>query len=444
MKTRFVKVKTTYVYEAPGNDAGGHDKRAGVLIFGDEVAVSGHREGTRCLVDVRGRTAWVEEADLCDERALECYFIDVGTGDSTFIVTPGGKKILIDGGLNRRARGFLTWKYRLDEVDQDLEIDLLVLTHADDDHLAGLAPIISHPRIRIKRIIHSGIATYAEAPGATALGTKSAYEGKKYLITHHSELSELMAPALSPGFRKFYDAVSCTKVRYQAVDSTTPDLDIGDPAVRLEVLGPRLVAHPTTGQPCHAWFGSESETINGNSVVLRLTYKDVSMLLPGDINRDGALHLLADPEIKRRISAHVLKAPHHGSHQFAPQLLELVRPQISIISSGGDRDHGHPRAIFLGAVSRCSRSETPLVFATEIAANFSEIGVSQPQGEDSRGEEDREGGDARAADAVSRRLFKRRLHGMINVRTDGTNLYAARRVAASYVWEAYGPMPACR
>lgn len=442
MKTRFVNVKTTNAYEAPGCDAEGHDKRAGVLIFGDEVAIAGHSEGDRCLVDVRGRSAWVKEADLCDQRALECYFIDVGTGDSTFIVTPGGKKILIDGGLNRRARGFLTWKYRLDEVDQDLDIDLLVLTHADDDHLAGLAPIISHPRIHIARIIHSGIATYAEAP--TTLGSKSTGKGEKYLLTHHSELSELAAPTLSPGFRKFYDAVARAKIRYHAVDSTTPDLDIGDPAVRLEVLGPRLVTNPSNGQPCHAWFGKDSETINGNSVVLRLTYKDVSVLLPGDINRDGALHLLADPEIKRRISAHVLKAPHHGSHEFARQFLDLVRPQISIISSGDDRDHGHPRAVFLGAVSRSSRSEAPLVFATEIAANFSEIGASRPQGEDGGVEEDREGGDARAADAVSRRLFKRRLHGMINIRTDGTNLYAARRVAASYVWEAYGPMPACR
>lgn len=444
MKTRFVRVKTTNAYEAPGNDAEGHDRRTGVLIFGDEVALSGHREGTRCLVDVRGRTAWVEEADLCDHRALECYFIDVGTGDSTFIVTPGGKKILIDGGLNRRARGFLTWKYRLDEVDQDLDIDLLVLTHADDDHLAGLAPIVSHPRIHIERIIHSGIATYAEAPGATVLGTRCTYKGEKYLITHHSELSELTAAALSPGFRKFHDAVARANIRYHAVDSNTPDLDIGDPTVRLEVLGPRLTVHPKTGQPCHAWFGSESETINGNSVVLRLMYKDVSVLLPGDINRDGALHLLADPEIKQRISAHVFKAPHHGSHKFATQLLDLVRPQISVISSGDDRDHGHPRAVFLGAVSRSSRSEAPLVFATEVAANFSEIGVSQGQGEDGGGEDEGVGRDARAVDAVSRRLFKRRLHGMINVRTDGTDLYAARRVATSYVWEAYGPMLACR
>ena len=62
------------------------------------------------------------------------YFIDVGTGDSAIVVTPGRKKILIDGGLNKRALGFLAWKYRLDKPN-NLVIDLLVLTHADDDHI---------------------------------------------------------------------------------------------------------------------------------------------------------------------------------------------------------------------------------------------------------------------------------------------------------------------
>jgi beta-lactamase superfamily II metal-dependent hydrolase len=32
-----------------------------------------------------------------DDPVLEIYFIDVGQGDSTFIVTPGRKKILVDG-----------------------------------------------------------------------------------------------------------------------------------------------------------------------------------------------------------------------------------------------------------------------------------------------------------------------------------------------------------
>ena len=138
------------------------------------------------------------------------------------------------------------------------------------------------------------------------------------------------------------------------------------------------------------------------------------------------------------MNAHVFKAPHHGSHEFHPPLLEAVRPQISVISSGDDPDHGHPRAVFVGGVGRASRSSSPLVFSTEIAATFVEAGeTAETEGEASLERLDFTTLDA---NAQARRLFKLRLHGMINVRTDGQQLYAARRVAAGYWWESYGPL----
>jgi hypothetical protein len=150
------------------------------------------------------------------------------------------------------------------------------------------------------------------------------------------------------------------------------------------------------------------------------------------LNGVAEKYLLVAPAMTPKFSAHVFKAPHHGSHDFAPEFLEAVRPQISIISSGGDSDHGHPRACFIGAVGRSSRSEQPLVFATAIAANYQEACIPI----------DPEAISVPGSDAEHGRLFKRRLHGMINVRTDGVNLYAARRVPANYWWEAYDPMPA--
>ena len=102
---------------------------------------------------------------------------------------------------------------------------------------------------------------------------------------------------------------------------------------------------------------------------------------------------------------------------------------MSVISSGDDPDHGHPRASLLGAVGHASRSN-PLIFATEIAATFVEAGEVAPAA------------GAAGPDAAARILFKRRLHGMINVRSDGHRLYAARRVNAGYWWESYGPIQA--
>jgi len=169
-----------------------------------------------------------------------------------------------------------------------------------------------------------------------------------------------------------------------------------------------------------------------------MIYADVSVLFSGDLNMEGAKYLLEHPATAVEMDAQVFKAPHHGSHKFHPPLLEAIRPQVSVISSGDEPDHGHPRAIFVGAVGLASRSTKPLVFSTEIAATFVEAGEkADPEPDASIEELDvRETG----ANAVARRIFKQRLHGMINIRTDGKLFYAARRVAAGYWWESYGPI----
>jgi beta-lactamase superfamily II metal-dependent hydrolase len=434
MPTRYISSKTAQLYTAP--TGGAHSM---ILIFGDEVEVTGPADGARFPAIYRGRPGFVSAAQLGDTPALELYFIDVGQGDSTFIVTPARKTILIDGGLNWRALGFLAWKYRLDQPGPPIDIDLLVLSHADSDHLDGLAPIVGHPRIRVRQVIHSGVAVCAEGAYTTTLGQLD--QGGDYLITRHSSLHELDGLRLDARFAAWRNAIAAEGCGYRAVDSTTGALIIGDPSVRLEVLGPRL--DQLNGGPALRWFGNSAHTINGHSVVLRLTCGAVSVLLPGDLNRDGAEYLMVDQALVRSLDAHVLKAPHHGSHEFYPPLLEAIRPQISVISSGDDVDHGHPRAVFVGAIGHYSRSAEPLVFSTEIAANFAEAG--DPPGPDTPVAPEPGNLATLDANARARLLFKRRLHGMINVRSDGRQLYAARRVAASYKWEAYGPIrPAVR
>src|SRR6188508_344529 len=102
MPAKFVTTKTAPLYEDSANDA-----RSMILIYGDEVTATGNAVNNRVPVNFRGRDGFIAAASLGNSTALEMYFIDVGQGDSTFIVTPGRKKVLIDGGVNRRALGFL-------------------------------------------------------------------------------------------------------------------------------------------------------------------------------------------------------------------------------------------------------------------------------------------------------------------------------------------------
>lgn len=435
MQTKYVTAGTARL------TLNGKPAKTAPLIWGDEVEVLGApREGV-VPVRFRGRPWELAEKHLGDTAVLEIYFIDVGQGDSTFIVTPGRKRILIDGGENDKALRFLAWKYRLHEkVDGKepvIDIDLLVLTHADGDHLKGLTHVVSDPRIRVRQIIHSGIAKYTDS----RLGVTVSSEERKYLVTSHSDISKIAGTKdLSREFAAWAEAVAQRNVPSSSVFLGSPDLDIGDPSVKLEVLGPCLSKVPGVEGPAYLWFDGNgkvktSKTVNGHSVVLRLTYDKVSILLTGDVNSESEANLLSVVTPPTRFAAHVMKAPHHGSHDFDPDFLSAVRPQVSVISSGDDRDFGHPRAIFLGAIGKSSRGRSPLLFSTEIAANFVE---------DKSGRGTLENAGSTSAKQpppktmkAAHMQFKRRLHGMINVRTDGTNIFSARRIAGNPPWETY-------
>jgi hypothetical protein len=158
-------------------------------------------------------------------------------------------------------------------------------------------------------------------------------------------------------------------------------------------------------------------------------------MLPGDLNSQGSRHLLADQQFVGEADAHVLKAPHHGSHEFHRPFLEAVNPQIAVVSSGETPDHGHPRANFLGTVGQICRSDEPLLFSTELVALFAvDPDAEAPDADDPVDPTDP------AMLGQARRRFKKRLNGIINIRTDGNHLYAARRVAAGYQFVTYGPV----
>jgi len=427
MAIQYISAKSTVFH--PDSQT---DSQEFVLLYGDEVDTTGVQANGRDEVSYRGRTGWVRSDRLMANHPLEIYCIDVGQGDSVFIVTPAGRTILIDGGTGDEAFQFLVWKYRLDlSTAAPVDIDLMVLTHADDDHIAGLVAVIEHPLIQVRRIAHSGIAKYGSGFN-TELGDTVGQGKSRVLVTRHDTIADLQGQGLNPAMTRWRTAVQAEpNLTYGAVDATTGTIDVGDPAVTLHVLGPRLVPHAQHGL-VYPWLGSASRTINGHSVVLRLDYRAVSVLLPGDLNDRGARHLMGAPNVAPQLNAHVLKAPHHGSQEFDPDFLEAVQPQISVISSGESPDHGHPRANFLGTVGKLSRSAEPLIFSTELVAQFAvDADAEAPDADD----------DADPTDPAmlgqARRRFKKRLNGIINVRSDGATLYCARRVAAGYQFVTY-------
>ena len=99
---------------------------------------------------------------------------------------------------------------------------------------------------------------------------------------------------------------------------------------------------------------SDSHTINGHSIVLRLTYGNVRFLFGADLNDESEQLLLARARADgTSLTSEVLKVPHHGSADFSPAILDAIRPVVSVISSGdesGAKEYIHPRAGLVGAL----------------------------------------------------------------------------------------------
>ena len=226
--------------------------------------------------------------------------LDVGQGDATVVSLPGGRTLLVDtGGLAplsagldpaEAAPGFDIGDRVVAPALRALGVgalDHLVLTHGDPDHIGGVRGVLRHRRAR------------------------SIWEGVP--VPPHGGLRLLAIAARQAG-------ISWRTV--QAGDAER----FGDVDVR--------VLHP----PPPEW---ERQRIrNEDSIVLEIRIGEVSIVLPGDIGREGERAILPRLEPGRTV---ILKAPHHGSATSStPELLEALRPAAVIFSCGRNNRFGHP------------------------------------------------------------------------------------------------------
>lgn len=218
---------------------------------------------------------------------LHVTFFDVGQGDATFIQTPSGQQILVDGGAyptvlhDHLGREIPFW---------DRDIDLVIATHPDADHVAGLPGVFD--RYAVDRFITNSIAAGTDTYRA------------------------LLTAAVESG----------TPI-HQAVAGEVMVIEDG---VTLEVLNPAVDAP----------LVSEDQHDNDTSVAIRLVYGDFSLLLTGDAGEEAERDMLRSG---RELSAVVYKAGHHGAKSSSTTpFLEAVRPRYIAVSAGEGNRYGHP------------------------------------------------------------------------------------------------------
>jgi beta-lactamase superfamily II metal-dependent hydrolase len=454
----FAAYSAPFIRSAPGGGS-----KVQQLLWGDFVQLLGGRQGD--WVEARGRNenGWLHVADIQDNRLLEINFVDVGQGDGCFMVTPRDEFLLIDAGERDNLYRFLRWRLNLAaHPERRIRFDHTFITHADGDHFRGFRPFFESPQFQFGTIYHSGIVQRAAEP---SLGPRVREGSNSYLtdvIADRAALEALLANPLNVG-RSWYPnllrvALESGRVHdirmLSAADGTVPGFDGND--FRIEVLAP-VTERDAQGRPRLRWFGDEGKTKNGHSIVLLVRFRNVRILLGGDLNTRAEAYLLshyggADPtrvtgaaleDVVTRANAvfgaDVAKACHHGSSDFTDAFLRAVSPLATIVSSGDDEPHAHPRPDALGALGRYGRGDRPLIFSTELARSTREV-IRSPDALRARVQELIQL-HAAAPDAASRAAIAEKInaalavldrsvavYGMITVRTDGRNVLLAQKL----------------
>ncbi|WP_281217491.1 MBL fold metallo-hydrolase [Lysinibacillus capsici] len=221
-----------------------------------------------------------EKIPVTAGHEMQVHFIDVGQGDSILIESPSGKTMLIDGGVKGAGQQIVSY---LKELGIN-KLDIVVATHPDADHIGGLIPVLDN--MTIEQFYNSG-------------------------KVHTSQTFEEMLTRIDE-----------KNIPYH-VPKIGDDIEF-DKDVNVKVLN----------------ANDQATDNNDASIVLKMTYGNVSFLLTGD-----AGVALEKEMLQYDVKATVLKAGHHGSNtSSSEEFIQAVKPEVTILSYGEDNKYGHPHA----------------------------------------------------------------------------------------------------
>lgn len=223
------------------------------------------------------------------DDSLRLWFLDVGQGDAILIDTPDQHQILIDGGPNSSV---------LSEISQalpltDKEIDLVISTHNDADHLSGLNSVLEH--YQVNQIWLTG-----------AVHTTQTYQ-------------------------KFLSLIQAKKI-------PTTMIDGGETIEYGQLKGIAI-------WPLENWVGRTPSEQNAPGIVTYWQYGQETFLITGDIAAEQEIALVNRGVIR---PVEILKVAHHGSKTSSSEVfLRAATPKVAVISVGKNNRYGHPVPLIL-------------------------------------------------------------------------------------------------
>ena len=232
-------------------------------------------------------------SNIIPRNFIEISAIDVGQGDSFLIETSKNKKILIDGGGNENGSfdvgENILLPYLLNKGIK--KVDIIIISHADTDHIDGLFEIIK--KIKVERVVI----------------------GKQFEVSENFE--KLLRMVKEKNIK-----INIVEVGNKIFVEENLYLDILWPSSKYEI---------------------KENSLNNNSVVCKLYYNDFSMLFTGDIEKIAEEQIVDLYKSGNNLSATVLKVAHHGSKSSSTdEFVKLVKPEIVVMGVGKGNKYNHP------------------------------------------------------------------------------------------------------
>lgn len=241
------------------------------------------------------------------EDKLVMHFIDVGQGDCTFIAA-NGKTMLVDCGESEAAETVVSHLSALGVR----HLDHIIATHPHSDHMGGMHTIIE------------------------------SFDVGEVIVPH---IPDDQIPT-THFYEQFLDSCAAAKVPISEAAAGT-EFELGD--AHIEFVAPD---------------GSRYDDLNNYSLSFVLTHGENTFLLTGDAEAESEAAMLKSGRLDK---VRLYKAGHHGSaYSSTKELLEVIRPDVAVISCGSENPYGHPADSTVKRIRRYTRQ----IFRTDTSGSI--------------------------------------------------------------------------
>lgn len=242
-------------------------------------------------------------AGSASARNLEIFFIDVEGGQSTLIVTPAGRSLLIDAGYGGRAARDAERIVAATREAHIERIDYLLITHFHNDHVGGVPELAE--RIPILRFVDYGAPLGIDRMATNAFRR---YEPVRGQNVH-------LQPA--PGDRLPLEGVDADIVSAAGVLSSKPLAGGGQANAACARLEDQI----------------DDETENFRSIGVRLQFGAFTFVDLGDLSGNMLGRVVCPINLLGQASVYLVA--HHGNYDSnVPAVLTALRPQVAVLNNG--------------------------------------------------------------------------------------------------------------